>query len=270
MTTHGFPETHVLFRKLTSAAPGNRARRGLLALRRGRSRVPRCVWRCVRRERGTWGRRDRRCDGGTGAAARLCERDDVLPRARSKSSRPSWRRSRRVTWTGSTHSRVARTRSKPRSSSRGSTGWRPGERGSTRSLRSLPPTTGTRCSRCPRPRASTTGRSIATGSWTSCAFPRHTRIAARAVARRRTARRAAVRRSKRRSSARIPRRSRHSSPSRWEARPRAHRCRRRSTSVALGRSATATTCCSSRTRCWSARGGRARGRRWSRAASCLT
>src|SRR3954471_346908 len=62
------------------APPRDGARRGLLALRRGRERVPRRVWRRLRRERGTRRRRDRRRDGGTGATARLRERNGILAR----------------------------------------------------------------------------------------------------------------------------------------------------------------------------------------------
>src|SRR3954468_4622910 len=60
--------------------PRDRARRGLLALRRGRERVPRRLRRRVRRERRAWCRRNRRRDGGAGATARLRERDSVLSR----------------------------------------------------------------------------------------------------------------------------------------------------------------------------------------------
>ena len=111
---------------------------------------------------------------------------------------PSSPRSRPAIWTTSTPSPAAPKPLKPRSSSRGSTGWKAVVRASRTSFRSPRATTATRCSQCPHPRVRTTRRSFASGLSTCIACPRPSRTTARVAETTRSARRAPARSSRRR------------------------------------------------------------------------
>ena len=179
-------------------------------------------------------------------------------------SQPSSPRSRPAIWTTSTSSRAAPKPSRPRSSSRGSTGWRavdPKSRTSSRSHRAI---TATHCSQCPRPRVRTTRRSFVSGSSTYIACRRRLPITARVAATTLRARRAPARSSRKEfsRSARIA--SLRSSRSQWADRPQVQPFRVRTTGERCERSAIATTCSSSPTRLRAAPVARARGRRSSR------
>src|SRR6184192_3470194 len=101
---------------------------------------------------------------------------------RWRSSLPSSPRPSPATSTSCISSRAAPRRWKPRSSWRGSTGWSAAGLRNTRSSRSLPPITATRCSRSPRRRASTTRQCSGSGWWTCIASPRRIPTAARVAA----------------------------------------------------------------------------------------
>src|SRR5438094_1219571 len=115
-----------------------------------------------------------------------------------------------------------------------------GSPGSTRSSRSPPPITATRCSPCRRRHGSTTARSTASGWWTCGGFRRRIPTGVRAAATRPVARSAAARRSRRRSPESAPSTWRRSSPSRWAARRRERPRRGRTTSSGFARSEIAT------------------------------
>ena len=179
-----------------------------------------------------------------GTESRVRERHRLHPRSGRGAGGRAGRRSARATWTWSTRLAAAPRRSRRRSSSRGSTGWRSGEPAKRKILALAPGYHGNTLlalSASARahyktllPRVAGRGGPGAGALRVPLRVPGH--AAALPGLQRRRARGSA-------SCARARTRSPRSSPSRSAARRPARRCPRRSTGAGCARSATGTGCC---------------------------